>query len=416
MSLEEQVEECMDSQTVCDSEWSLVEGVEFYVEYLGDFEGKRPRTIKGFFTKFDPATKTFLPQNKTGKLGKYHSNWCRNVKPVEDIKFEDWVKQQIPNDLSQKLDSLMTQYFTEYSIKQGVEFYIGYLSNYEGNKPKPIKSFFQFFDTITKTFLSGKKLGKLHKYPSHWRRNIKPKENLEFKDWIKSKIPNDLSQKLDSLMTQHFTKYSIKQGVEFYIEYLSNYEGNKPKPIKSFFQSFDPITKTFLPEKKTGKLKKYCKHWRINLKHQQNLEFKDWIKSEIPSNLSQRLDSLMAQHFTEYSLEQGVEFYIEHLSDYEEKHTPIKRFFQIFDTVTKTFLPGTKLGKLNKYYSYWSRNTKSKKKTEYESGKSITFTDYLIRELPEEQRQRATYYLKGLYLADRIKQIADFDKAKQILT
>ena len=236
--------------------------------------------------------------------------------------------------------------------------------------------------------------------------------SLVFEDWLKSNCSDEKRREYEELTEDYFGNYSLEGVVRLYIKHVGEFSA-KRKTLKAFFCKFDPITKKILPRRgKRGKFVIYYDGWIREIKPleksrpKEYLEFEDWIKSKISQDISDKFEQTIYQSFI-LPLVQGIEFYIEHLSSFEgKKPKKITTFFRRFNTDTKTFLPKGKRGKLHIFYGYWDYNIKNK---------NITFTDYLISKLPEEQRQRATYYLKGLYLVDQIKESADFNKIKSAL-
>ncbi len=236
--------------------------------------------------------------------------------------------------------------------------------------------------------------------------------SLVFEDWLKSNCSDEKRREYEELTEDYFGNYSLEGVVRLYIKHVGEFSA-KRKTLKAFFCKFDPITKKILPRRgKRGKFVIYYDGWIREIKPleksrpKEYLEFEDWIKSKIPQDLCNKLEQAIYQSFI-LPLSQGVEFYIEYLSNFKGNNPkPIKSFFMKFDPVKKIFLTDGKRGKLNRYYGYWDYNFKIQ---------DISFQDYIISQLPKEQKERATYYLKGLYLADRIKESADFNKIKSVL-
>ncbi|MBW2966108.1 hypothetical protein KY342_03315, partial [Candidatus Woesearchaeota archaeon] len=269
------------------------------------------------------------------------------------------------------------------------------------------------FDPEKQELLSCGKLGQLNRHYAKFtyaRRQGKFQKDITFEDWIKHRISSKLRKQLEQLTEKYLTKeeYTLEQGVEFYIEHLKAHK-ERSKSIFAFYERFDTEKQKLLPSGKIGKL--YVNYEKFNYSRKkgklpQDLTFEHWIKQQIPSKLRKQLEQLTEKYLREYSLEQGVELYIEHLKEYKEDNKPTISFFIMFDIENEVMLSYGKRGQLSKHYRQFYRL-----KRKNQLPKTFSFTDYILQNLPEEKRERAEYYLKGQYLADLI----DRRKLKEIL-
>jgi hypothetical protein len=199
-------------------------------------------------------------------------------------------------------------------------------------------------------------------------------------------------------------EYSVEDAVKFYTEYIKE-KKEKSRSMGSFFLFFDPEKKEFVPREEIRKLSRYKSNF-YNLKERgiitpMDLNFEDWVKQQISIGLKQELEELTSKYQIRewWSLEQGVEFYIDHLKQYKEHSKIIRSFFIFFRSETDEIPSNVKICSLRRHYDYFSRNKKKGK-----SPRGLEFQDYIIQNLPEEKRAEAAYYLKGQYLKDCLKE------------
>ncbi|MBW2966369.1 hypothetical protein KY342_04665 [Candidatus Woesearchaeota archaeon] len=404
--LKKQLERLIEKYFPKKEEYILEEGVKFYIQHLKD-QKEKSLQIKPFYRRLDSETKKLLKPGKIGQLHKYFSKfrWQRNrCKIQKNLTFEDWIKLQIPSKLKRQLEQLTEKHLTkeEYTLEEGVKFYIQHLKQNKENSSL-IATFYERFNTEEQKLFPHGKIGKLNRYYAKFcylKNKIKIPKNITFENWVKSQISLKLKRQLEQLTEKYLTKeeYSLEQGVEYYINHLRENE-EKSKPIKTFYRRFDTEERELLPEGKTGQLGRYHDRFR-GLKRKNKLSmdttFEDWVKQQISSKLRKQLEQLTEKYLKNYILEQGVEFYIEHLKQNKENSSPIISFFIMFDTKNNIIF-NNKKGKLSKYYRKFNYLKK-----QGNLRKNLTFEDYLLQNLPEEKRERAEYYLKGQYLADLI--------------
>ncbi|MBW2966107.1 hypothetical protein KY342_03310 [Candidatus Woesearchaeota archaeon] len=387
---------------------SLEDGARFYVEHLRENRDES-RSIVIFYQRFDVEEQKLLPFGKTGQLNKYYHQFLRlkrNGKSSKNLIFENWIKQQIPSNLKEQLEQLTEKYLREYTLEQGVRFYLEYLRENK-EKRKPITVFYQVFDTENKELLSQRKIGQLCRYYQRFYRLKKIKKlskDLTFEDWIKQQIPFKLKKQLEQLTEKYLKKYTLEQGVEFYIEYIKEKE-EKSSSIGSFCRKFNLEKQKLLPRGKIGRLNRYYCRFLKQKKTKQiakDLTFEDWIKSQISPKLKKQLESLTEKYLKEYTLEQGVEFYIKYLRQNKEKSLQVITFYKRFDLKKKELLPKRKTGQLHKHYgSFLSRKKRGK------LPKNLTFENWIKQQIPlklEKQLEHLTEkYLKEYTLEQGVE-------------
>lgn len=368
---------------------SLESGVESYIEYLSEHEDSRP-PLADFFCRFDFITQSLLPKPKRGQFAKYHNkySWLRGSRSQDAVTFEDWVKSEIPAKLRKRLEDAFKTYFGRYSLQEGVEFYIQHLQK---NKEKSLKmaTFFQRFDPITKSLRPSNKVGKLNRYYSHFyylrKDNNLPKGINSFKDWVKIQIGTELRGKLEELIQKYLERNLVLEGVKHYISYLQQHKSEN-LGIVNFFHRFDLQSGQILPPRHTGTFYNcYAEYQRE--KKRGNLpenitEFQDWVKSQIPGDVSARLDELVDKYLREYTILDGVNFYLEHLRTYKCNSVPIIAFFSRYDTEMKQLLPWNKKGKLKRHYNAYGKRKKAGKIPRDQS-----FYEWVENQIPEPKRR-----------------------------
>jgi len=291
------------------------------------------------------------------------------------------------------------------SLEEGARMYVEHLRRHKEKSP-PITEFYLRFDTETQQLLSWKenKKGKLSRHYVKFgrlRRNNKILEDKAFLDYVLEHIPQEQRKELEALTAKYLQEFTLEQGVECYIRHLKKHK-EKSTPITYFYLRFDPETQQLLSwkEKKKGKLNRHYARFselRRNNKIPEDKAFLDYILEHIPQNQRKKLETLTAKYLNKFTLEQGVEFYIEHLKKHKEKSKSIIAFYNRFDPETQELIPSkeAKTGKLNRHYSKF---IKLRRNNKIPSGLSLE--DYLIQNLPEEKREETAYYLKGQYLID----------------
>jgi len=291
------------------------------------------------------------------------------------------------------------------SLEEGARFYVEHLRRHK-EKSAAITIFYSTFDPETQELIPSKekKTGKLDRHYDKFvrlRKNKKIPEDKAFLDYVLEQIPQNQRKKLETLTAKYFQEFTLEQGVELYIKHLRRHK-EKSRPITEFYISFDPETQELIhwKEHKTGKLNRHYDKFsklRRNNKIPEDKAFLDYVLEQIPQEQREELETLTAKYLNKFTLEQGVELYIDHLRKHKEKSASIMTFYERFNPETQELIPWKekKKGKLNRHYDKFGKLRKNNK-----IPPGISFEDYLIQNLPEEKREEAAYYLKGQYLID----------------
>ena len=176
---------------------------------------KGPVPLTNWFQSYDPNKNTNLQPEIKGKTKtrvtppgeKYYRQLQRlkQKQPQTTPPFEDWIINQLPQELREQLTQ--TPYFTQQhlTIEQITQYYINHKPTARKG-PVPLTNWFQRYEPTTNTNLQPEIKGKTqnngtapgNKYHKQWQKlkQKQPETIPDFENWILNQTPTELRERL----------------------------------------------------------------------------------------------------------------------------------------------------------------------------------------------------------------------------
>jgi hypothetical protein len=239
-----------------------------------------------------------------------------------------------------------------------------------------LKMWFEAFEPVTGKRLiyhkSGKKVQKGtplgSKYLARWKESNGRRKGPTFEQWVESKLPKALIEKLKQTAYYQQQEDTIEDIVKTYIKQSpENVFG--PVGLTAYFQSHDIKAGKRVICKKNGKTsssstpqgRRFYSQYLKGEEKKQGRAFEQWIKSRISPALAQKLDTMPYYANKEWKIEDIVRSYIKNAPRNKFGPVPLKNWFFAYNSENGEHV-GSKTKEITKtpqgqrYHAQWFTN------------------------------------------------------------
>jgi len=336
--------------------------VEAYVRHQPQSQ-RGPVPLKNWFDRYD--IRTGKHTKRAGHGNKYCQKWRQTDRKTD---FDEWIKLQIPPELTRRLEQTPHFVQQETTIEATVKAYIKHDPRNKMGNPVPLKNWFASYDITAGKYT---KNSQGRKHYDKWQRTC---DNLEFDEFILKQISPELAKKLKQTSYFQQQEITIEDVIKAYIKHQPKSQQGLV-PLKNWFAIYD--TKTGKIREKNGQGNKYYQQWRQTAR---KTEFEAWIKKQISPELAQLLEQTQYYTQQETTIEDVIKAYIKHKPQSERGPVPLKSWFRKYDIETRK---RTGKGQGNKYYARW-----------LELNKKTEFDEWVLKQASEPLQNE---YMQALY-------------------